>query len=427
MSLMLMGIGVVTLATLFPISILRSVQATQLTNAAILRYNAEAQIGLMPSLVHDPDGVDDPAVNGDRFEEHYRSPANRDYIVDPLGWVIVANDGGAADSFGPLLRRFHGGRLRYVESNGIPGLQVGEQTVPPDTRTEDDAEEWVTLPDSWTFQIDGVPTASNLSGAAPYRVTMPIDVDLNNIPFDANPDRSPSRLVLFDSTGRLSHTRAVINIDPATGDVDFTPAVSGTFNLGQVRIETKERRYTWLLTVRKHGDGKADVDVVVFFRRTFSPEDEQVHSASFFDPGPDGDPGVTGVDDDGNGITDDLSELDFPGSDDSKGADGQWGVAGVDDDNNGTVDDESERGFPGSDDHRTVKNVDISAKPFLKRGGFVLDAQNARWYRIQEIRETASNRADLVVESDIVEPATAGAIFMRGVIEVFPIGTKALP
>ena len=39
-----MSIGVIALATLFPISVLRSIQASQLTNATNLRYNAEARI-----------------------------------------------------------------------------------------------------------------------------------------------------------------------------------------------------------------------------------------------------------------------------------------------------------------------------------------------------------------------------------------------
>ena len=63
-----------------------------------------------------------------------------------------------------------------------------------------------------------------------------------------------------------------------------------------------------------------------------------------FNYGPDGEPGVAGVDDDGNGVIDDYSDLGWPG------ADGEPGVAGSDDDGNGRVDDSSELGWPGSDD-----------------------------------------------------------------------------
>ena len=41
MSLMVMGIGIVSVVTMFPIAALRSIQATQLTNAKMLRKNAE--------------------------------------------------------------------------------------------------------------------------------------------------------------------------------------------------------------------------------------------------------------------------------------------------------------------------------------------------------------------------------------------------
>jgi len=41
MSLMVMGIGIVSVVTLFPIAALKSIQATQLTNAKMLRKNAE--------------------------------------------------------------------------------------------------------------------------------------------------------------------------------------------------------------------------------------------------------------------------------------------------------------------------------------------------------------------------------------------------
>ena len=50
-SMLIMGIGIVSLATLFPISVLRSIQATQVTNATMLRYNAEALVDLNPNIL----------------------------------------------------------------------------------------------------------------------------------------------------------------------------------------------------------------------------------------------------------------------------------------------------------------------------------------------------------------------------------------
>jgi hypothetical protein len=63
--------------------------------------------------------------------------------------------------------------------------------------------------------------------------------------------------------------------------------------------------------------------------------------------GPDLQPGIAGVDDDGNGSTDDDPNC-------NKGVDGQWGVAGVDDDANGKTDDPGDThasfGCHGDDD-----------------------------------------------------------------------------
>jgi hypothetical protein len=63
------------------------------------------------------------------------------------------------------------------------------------------------------------------------------------------------------------------------------------------------------------------------------PEDETLRAESFYTVGPDGQPGVAGTDDDGNGITDELApgqpdalELGWPGSDDvhAFGGDYTW-------------------------------------------------------------------------------------------------------
>ena len=55
MSLLIMGIGVSSLITLFPISAKRVIEATNMTNATVLRFTAEAVIDSQPNLVFDPD------------------------------------------------------------------------------------------------------------------------------------------------------------------------------------------------------------------------------------------------------------------------------------------------------------------------------------------------------------------------------------
>ena len=91
MSVMIMGLGVIPLATLFPISVQRSAQATKLTNATILRYNAEALVDAFPDrLLHDPD------LNDNRNEHRYKT---RKYVVDPIGY-FQADVGADKEYFG---------------------------------------------------------------------------------------------------------------------------------------------------------------------------------------------------------------------------------------------------------------------------------------------------------------------------------------
>jgi hypothetical protein len=80
--------------------------------------------------------------------------------------------------------------------------------------------------------------------------------------------------------------------------------------------------------------------------------------------GVDGQWGVAGVDDDGDGTIDNATEAGWPGSDDTlpnpiaQGPDGKWGVAGVDDDGDGTTDNATEAGWPGSDDN-VMKRISL--------------------------------------------------------------------
>lgn len=405
-SMLIMGIGVVTLATLFPISILRSVQATQLTNATILRYGAEAFIDTYPQIVFEPDGAgtDDltlspnlpppppapPPYHPDApITEHFQSPTNRRYVVDPQGWNLMpatfrntfGNNGA-----GPVgnIRRFGGGYIdanangRWDEgedlnANGI--LDSGEDAngngiLETEIRFDNDhnAAQLVTLPDSWVFVTDGVPTVSS-----PTTVTFGSTVDLAGVVPD---DGIQYRITIFDVTGKFSQVRR-IPVGGVTGGplptpyvVTWTHPLPAGFTPGVCRVDVQERRYTYLLTVRRQASGGAHVDVVVFFNRGFeSTDDERVYSAVFDVNGPPSDPGK-------------KNKIDV-----------DWSGA---------------------------------PKPFYRRGGFVFDAQRARWYRIQGIEAETSTSVRLVLDRDVIENSNS-ALFMRGIIEVFSLPPRPMP
>ena len=471
MSMLIMSIGVVSVAAMFPLSVLRSIQATQLTNATNLRYNAESMADAIPSLIHNPDAPDNPkSPDTVNFREHFRTVQSSRYIVDPLGFWTSRIDnpdtrlfttfgntvsGGSTVYIGPL-RRYHGGTnlqlTREFNANAVgPSTNTLGEVL---QRLEDDrndqpllanplpvatldalrlnarhAATFVTVPDSWSIHVDEVPERIGKAGDAYVtQVTMPGTVDLTTLPvrnqnaqtFDADPDAA--RITLFSIDGRASYTYPITYVDTDDQVVMWTEDTDGDlsystnedlnrnntldlrrlppgFSVGNVRIETSNNQsYSWLLTVRKNGEGDAQVDVVVIFGRSFDPVDERVHPARFR-----------------------RVRLDAGGS-------------------------------PiGTSNNRVA--VDVTAyedEPFLKKGGYMFDAVNARWYRIQDIQDVDSAAAqnadnfpstsllptstnytrdyvDVVLDEDVKRNADFGAILMPGVVKVFHLGTKSLP
>tara|TARA_R110002111_G_scaffold262702_1_gene340344 strand:- start:50577 stop:51944 length:1368 start_codon:yes stop_codon:yes gene_type:complete len=426
MSVMIMGLGVIPLASLFPISVQRSVQATQLTNATVLRYNAEALIDAFPQrFVFDPDGTLDD--NG--HIRHQRS--NRKYIVDPLGAYYARTDStGFEDSFGndgsgsPVIRipRYHAGLLSQLA-----------------------AMNYFTQQDSWTLLYEGVPGNPTFpSGINNTRDTIYIDYedvieDINsNGVLDSGEDVNGNgvldsgivnlaelsqtvsvvaggRMLMYDTTGKQVQVRSITgaNINTGTAEIGFADPLpnNGLYGgISKIRIETLEQRYSYLLTVRRQiASDVASVDVVVFFRRDFSPEFEALHDVENF---------VAGWD---------------------WGNDGAWGIAGYDDDNDGMTDEpKGERGALGSDDKQIdtftlYYNTNVE-KPALKKGGYVFDAYNARWYRIQSYTENnTKTAASVTLDQPIIEPINystdtnpikPGLIVMPNVVQVYPLGNK---
>jgi type II secretory pathway pseudopilin PulG len=439
MSLMIMSIGISSVMVLFPISVLRSVQSTQLTNAAILKYNAEAQIRQNPRLIFDPD------ADGDFFE-HVRSPQERNYVVDPFGFYGLIggdNDGDGqvnntdasfAGRFGNLggsslwsLRRFEGGvstiplfpnfaANEYLAAQlarlGDGRTVILDSTAAPNGEIQLNATGQivgVTLDDTVDpGDLDAAVTAADLW--EPLRTR----IDGTLAPVPAIPIPTVTEITVFSMDGRFSQTFPLVRCDGR--DCYWSEISTEDYNqngfldvrslpleflgkVGRVAIKTvKPADFSWLLTVRRSGDGGArGVDVVVRYHTGVTPEDERVFPASF---------------------------------------QAGFGFVGVNDAVDGTP-------------------------PVLKRGSYVFDAKNARWYRITDYQirnnETISsgNAFDkefwkmyqyrVTIESETVasvgkfpkwdsekqvwEPAVIdyGAMFIPGVVDVYPIGSLGLP
>lgn len=398
-SILIMGIGVVSLMTLFPISVLRTIQASQLTNATILRLNAEELIQLYPRLVFDPDyngnlrEHEDP-INNNTGPNGVDNPDNAideadvgRYVVDPLGathpnfTATIQSVFGTDDANGnPIPNTYHINRY-----NGF--LATGSLTVA-------NAQKYGYLPDSWKLIAKGLaPTPDLLNNN--ITVSSSVDTtDAQDTLANANLGIGWVRLTLFSANGKSSVTRNVTNIagnviswDDATTSADNLPT-TGYGSIQRYRLEILDTRYSWLLTVRKvrnqlyPGQGPASVDVVVFQNRSFNSKTEQVSDQSKYPL--------------------------------SKG-ENKWGVS--------------------------IPKTDTAAdpKPFLKKGGFVFDAQNAHWYRIVDLVDGVAdptnpatriyvdpwNPNHNMLEITLDRPAITASnrlMGLPGVIDVFPIG-----
>lgn len=469
-SVMIMSIGVISIASLFPVALLRSIRATQVTHSTNLRLNAEAMLEVYPHMkngarrwsvadeatafqlgtVVTPNPangrfyqctavstgitasfqpqfssndivgtvVDHSPVNGAVWvcigapQANY--PATQNFVVDPMGFaqktVTAANllrsfgNLGVGTPYAPAYDLTNGQYYAPIRLTG------GFDTVRL-------ADAIVSLPDNWIEQVQGAPVAITSTS-----VTIDADLSLLSVFEDVNGngvldsgedvngnnalDTGVSRVVLFDITRRMSQTRIIASAN-AAGLVTWNGALPVGFTVTDVRIETQEPQFSWMLTVRR-GEGNVpdalSTDLVTFFRREANnPVDEHVYECSFLFVGVDGQPGVAAWDDDANGTVDDASELGAVNSDDFYTCQVSWDA------------------------------TNDEPAPAVKRGGFVFDAEHCRWYRIQRITNEGTGFVQMrleeriAVESTIPLPTKSGpgaGMFLDSVVDVYPLGSS---
>lgn len=511
MAILILGVGVVSVFTLFPISILRAIQATQNTNAKILKYQAEELVRATPIVLDvnaPPAGFPSPGSGaspaefrgawrpntdytvgdmvvpsvkaGSSFPAPHRwfqcvsasgDPAssamiepiwnlsgttldlNEDlnvngtldpgedqngngrldqlawspvaavqidattgqpsssgpvvptsrYVVDPLGWTLAAAEGSfPVNEFGNKTDATTGiGATVWDSSIGIataPLLRINGGTTSTLT-----AALGTTLPDSWEQVLEATPEStfnidSGSSPAGPGMVTFPANVDLSNIAFVPV---GRSRITLTSTDGTHTFTRDITGVSgnqiawsgqhpaPASFPV-ISAGPPAELDVGLARVETFDRRYSWMLTVKKDASGRAEIKVVVFFKRALTAADEHVYDSNF---------GNVAADLDGDGTAD--------GTQHGLGTRSDW-----------------------------VKIVWTSAEPepLTKPGNLLFDARDCEWYRIREVQDRSTTSAVLLLDRTVktlttddgsgpppaVTPA-GRAILMRGIVDVYEL------
>ncbi|HET6327404.1 MAG TPA: hypothetical protein VFG04_22170 [Planctomycetaceae bacterium] len=414
MSMMVAGIGILSVIVLLPLSFVRAIQATNLTNGTILRFNAECLSDINPSLLlrwqanqtyssttvtalpgtgdivlvsglttvafqcttGGTSGLVAPQVTGTGTLWNQTvggtttdgtvtwttiaAPPTA-FVIDPLGWNTLGS---------PLQTRLGNNGAGAVDPNALPRFN-GELSL------AGAAAQAVTLPDSWVEQARGPVTAFT---ANTVTISGP---DLNGVVYStpaalvgAFPIPTMSRVVMFDATGRVSVTRIITLVTPATGVVTWGGGTSdplpGGFTPVQARVETQVMRYTWLLTVHPNPPAQPgsnspswNVTATVFFNRPLVAPDEQVYQAT--------------------------------------GADGTQSPFTV--------------------------NYPAGQKPLFKKGGFMFDCYFGRWYRIVNVANDTGSQVQIYVDSarpqaDVLTNLNFGVVFMRGVVDQFPLVLK---
>jgi hypothetical protein len=385
MSMMILSIGVLSLASLFPIGILSSVRATQLTHAVTLKHNVANRIDLDPGLILDPDR-----------NYNQLTGTNLRYIVDPLGSVRLAdlNGNGVIDCGEDLNGN---GFLDPGEDQNNNGQLDNDEVVPyfgnivsrwhAGYRSLSRAENLVALPDSWTELATGAPEAfPNTPGPDMKKVRGVQSMDLTAAKSIAMANlqqgpQVPLRIMLVDQRNGQSHSSRIKSVVGQVIEWDRALPMAAAANIDEIRVQQQDLKYTCLFTVRREGNGTASVDVVVFLRRSFILDDERPVHCSRFEQGKQ------------------------------------------------TI---------------TVTNVpvDMSVRP----GGYVLDTHNLRWYQIASVTETTVNsivfflielQQTIVENAPEVEPNPPNqlcpgnlwarpnaAILMPDVVQVFQLGDR---
>src|SRR5579871_301485 len=252
-AMLIMSIGLIGTAALFPISIVRSVQANVLTNGTTLRFNAESFLRTFPQILNDPDGN---GTLGDQI--------NSSFIVDPLG--MLASPNALPATVGSLPTPTV--NLRY--SCGLTLVK---------------AQYLFILPDNWVNRYEQFASASTTTSSQ-TNCTVP-GLGAQNIVTATT--ATSVRAVIFNGTGTQSQTR-IMSASPLADAISWADATKYNSNalptnfgpIGNVRIESQDARYTWLYTANQASNGLTAISIVAFFKRaTGDPSENTTYTCGF--------------------------------------------------------------------------------------------------------------------------------------------------
>ena len=290
MALGVMAIGVLSIMTLFPLSVRKALEASQKTNASILKWQFEQLLATYPQILP----INDRTVH---------VPGNNSENLFPLGTPVGTTRIRVVDPRGV----FASATATNYDYNAItdvaPAAAFPAPLAAPKFRTHaglyrNEVENFTTLRDSWTSDVEFVPTAGGANS-----VTVPataIDA-ISAIP-TAAPLDPRFRLLISDANGKQFQTRNFIrrtgsNLEFFTDRLATNPAgnLPAAFQNPLVcRLQQFESRYSWIVTTKTTLKGlgpdnvsgtvddvvETDAMLVVFFRRNLSELAESLFTST---------------------------------------------------------------------------------------------------------------------------------------------------
>ena len=259
------------------------------------------------------------------------------YVIDPLGWNVMSGTAATSGLKGTLgNNQSPPGTFTAGTFGDIPSQQIGSAIERFNGGVWSGvaaAAQLVTLPDSWVQQSRGpvsgsTSTSVTASGSdwssvgysAVWQATTNYAAGAMVLPSPSNGDvyvcttagtsgatqpiwstsvpgtttdgtvtwtnstmvPTVSRAVLIDNTGKNSQTRLIANINTTNSTIGWlsTDPLPSSFQPAQIRVETQEQRYTWMLTVLRSSSGIGTVYVTIFFKRSPGAIDEQTYAAN---------------------------------------------------------------------------------------------------------------------------------------------------
>jgi hypothetical protein len=226
--------------------------------------NVDGSLATYPWIVHDPNQSGNPASH---FSEVFAFDPLGAAMLQPALAATFGNNGSGAPA--GSLKRYRGTWTTEASASSLVASADDWNLLTEAICTNVGPNQFVTIPVDVSINPAGF--VNVLQGAA--------QVDIPGLSPFALPTKPAYRAVLFNLDQTAAQTRILSSISGDT--VSWATPLPLGFVPVNTRIESQDRRYTWLLTVRMNGAGDAMTDVVVLFNRSFDPADEILFPATF--------------------------------------------------------------------------------------------------------------------------------------------------